>query len=151
MLCALMCLALVAPTFGQTQEMTRAATATAVGTQTLNQALEAAWQRSLEASESRSRYARAQADQAITQSWLASAPSVSLGQRAGASEASRETELGLALPLWWPGQRAAAGQEAQSQLGSVQATAQAERLRLAGRLREAMGALHLAEAELQQV
>ena len=151
MLYALMCLALVAPTSGQTQEMTRTATATAVGTQTLNQALEAAWQRSLEASESRSRDARAQADQAITQSWLASAPSVSVGQRAGTSDASRETELGLALPLWWPGQRAAAGQEAQSQLGSVQATAQAERLRLAGRLREAIGALHLADVELQQV
>ena len=152
--CALLCMALVAPMSGRAQESTRTASTAAAGTQTLNQALEAAWQRSLEASESRGRYARAQADQAVTQSWLAAAPAVSIGQRegrAGAPAASRETEVGLALPLWWPGQRAVGGQAVQSQSGWVQATEQAERLRLAGRLREAIGALHLAEAELHQV
>jgi outer membrane protein TolC len=106
---------------------------------TLNQALEAAWQRSLEASESRSRLAIVQADQAVNQNWLAAAPAFSIGQRdgkAGTPLGSRETELGLSFPLWWPGQRAAE---------------QAERLRLAGRLREAIGSVHLAEAELHQV
>jgi len=152
--CALLSMALVAPTSGQAQESTRAASLATAGTHTLKQALEAAWQRSLEVSESRGRSARAQADQAVTQSWLAAAPAVSLGQRegsAGAPAASRETELGLALPLWRPGQRAAGGQAAQSQSAWVQATEQAERLRLAGRLREAVGALDLANVELQQV
>ena len=46
---------------------------------TLNQALEAAWQRSLEASESRGRLAIVQADQAVNQNWLAAAPAFSLG------------------------------------------------------------------------
>ena len=121
---------------------------------TLNQALEAAWQRSLEASESRSRLAIVQADQAVNQNWLAAAPAFSLGQRdgkAGTPSGSRETELGLSFPLWWPGQRAAGGQATQSQLGLSHATEQAERLRLAGRLREAIGSVHLAEAELHQV
>ena len=152
--CALLSMALVAPTSGQAQESTRAASLATAGTHTLKQALEAAWQRSLEVSESRGRSARAQADQAVTQSWLAAAPAVSLGQRegsAGAPAGSRETELGLALPLWRPGQRAAGGQAAQSQSAWVQATEQAERLRLAGRLRETIGALNLAEVELQQV
>lgn len=160
--CALTCLALAAPTFGRAQENTRVAppaassavSSPAVGTLTLNQALEAAWQRSLEVSESRGRSARAQADQAVTQSWLAGAPAVSMAQRegrAGAPAGNRETELELALPLWRPGQRAAGGQLAQSQSAWVQATEQAERLRLAGRLREATSALHLAEVELQQV
>jgi hypothetical protein len=49
---------------------------------TLNQALEAAWQRSLEASESRSRFAIVQADQAVNQNWLAASPAFSMGQRA---------------------------------------------------------------------
>lgn len=150
----MLCMALVAPTSGRAQDSTRTASHAAAGTQTFNQALEAAWQRSLEASESRGRYARAQADQAITQNWLAAAPAVSIGQRegrAGAPAANRETEVGLALPLWWPGQRAVGEQAAQSQSGWVQATEQAERLRLAGQLREAIGALHLAEAELHQV
>lgn len=152
--CALICLALVAPTSGRAQESKQVASAAAAGTLTLNQALEVAWQRSLEASESRGRYARAEADQTVTQSWLAGAPAVSIGQRegrAGAPAGSRETELELALPLWRLGQRTAGGQLAQSQLGWTHATEQAERLRLAGRLREAIGALHLAEAESQQV
>ena len=152
--CALLCMALVAPTSGRAQDSTRTASHAAAGTQTFNQALEAAWQRSLEASESRVRYARAQADQAITQNWLAAAPAMSIGQRegrAGAPDANRETEVGLALPLWWPGQRAVGGQAARSQSSWVQATEQSERLRLAGQLREAIGTLHLAEAELHQV
>lgn len=121
---------------------------------TFRQALEAAWLRSLEASEARGRQARAVAEQPVTQSWLSGAPAVSLGQReggAGTPAGSRETELGLALPLWRPGQRAAGGLAAQSQSGWVLATEQADRLRLAGQLREAMGALQLAEAELQQL
>ena len=121
---------------------------------TLNQALEAAWQRSLEASESRGRLAIVQADQAVNQNWLAAAPAFRIGQRdgkAGTPSGSRETELGLSFPLWWPGQRAAGGQATQSQLGLSHATEQAERLRLAGRLREAIGSLHLAEVELQQM
>jgi len=147
-------MAFAVPTSGQTQESTRVASNAVAGTLTLSQALEAAWQRSLEASESRSRYARAQADQAVNQSWLAAAPAVSMGRRegaAGAPAASSETEVGLALPLWRSGQRAAGGHVAQSQSSLALATERAQRLRLAGRLREAIGALHLADVELQQV
>lgn len=145
-------MALMMPNSIRAQESTRVVSTAEVVT--LNQALEAAWQRSLEASESRGRYARAMADQGVTQSWLAAAPALSVGQReglAGAPANSRETEFGLALPLWRPGQRVAGGQASQSQSVWGQATEQAERLRLAGRLRELIGALHLAEVELQQV
>jgi len=151
--CSLLCMALAVPEPGWTQESVRPPpTADAVAL-TLRQALDAAWQRSLEASESRSRQARAQADREVTQSWLAGAPAVSLGQRegrTGAPPGSRETEVGLALPLWRLGHRAAGGQAAQSESGWAIAYEQAERLRLAGRLREVIGAVYLAEAELQQ-
>ena len=142
-------LALFSPNLGQAQNSNAEKVSL-----TLNQVLEAAWQRSLEASESRGRLATVQADQAVNQNWLAAAPAISMGQRdgkAGTTSASRETELGMSFPLWWPGQRAASGQAAQSQLGLSHATEQAERLRLAGRLREAIGALNLAEAELHQL
>ena len=147
-------MALAACASVQAQDSKQVSPTAATGSFTLNQALEAAWQRSLEVSESRSRYALVQAEQTVNQSWLVAAPAISMGQRegrAGAPAGSRETELGLAFSLWWPGQRAAGGQAAQSQLGLSHATEQAERLRLAGRLREAIGALHLAEAELHQV
>lgn len=120
---------------------------------TLRQALDAAWQRSSEEVESRGRQARAQADQAIAQSWLAAPPSVELSQReglGGAPAGSRETELGVALPLWRPGQRAAGEQAAQAQSAWSRAVEQAERLRLAGRLREAVSAAQLAAVDLQQ-
>ena len=152
--CVLVCMALVFPAFGQAQDIKQVEPSAANVSLTLNQALEAAWQRSLEASESRSRLAIVQADQAVNQNWLAAAPAFSIGQRdgkAGTPSGSRETELGMSFPLWWPGQRAAGGQATQSQLGLSHATEQAERLRLAGRLREVIGSLHLAEAELHQV
>lgn len=151
--CAWLCMALAAPAPGRAQDSSRVAPAAEARPITLGQALEAAWQRSLEATESRGRQARAQADQALSQSWWAGAPALSLGQReggAGAPAASRETELGLALPLWRLGQRDASGQVAQSQSAWAGATEKAERLRLAGRVREAMGALQLAETELHQ-
>ena len=61
----LVCLALAFPTSGRAQNSTAAKVSL-----TLNQALEAAWQRSLEASESRSRLAIVQADQAVNQTGL---------------------------------------------------------------------------------
>jgi outer membrane protein TolC len=154
MSCVLVCIALAVSASVRAQDSKQVSLTAEKVSLTLNQALEAAWQRSLEASESRSRLAIVQADQAVNQNWLAAAPAFSLGQRdgkAGTPSGSRETELGLSFPLWWPGQRAAGGQATQSQLGLSHATEQAERLRLAGRLREAIGSLHLAEAELHQV
>ena len=151
--CMLLCMVLAAPAPGRAQETKRVASPADARELTFKEVLDAAWQRSLEASESRGRQARAIADQAVSQSWLAGAPALSLGQRedrSGVTARGRETDLGLALPLWRPGQRAAGGQAAQSQAGWAVAFEQAERLRLAGRLREALAAFHLAEAESRQ-
>jgi cobalt-zinc-cadmium efflux system outer membrane protein len=147
-------MALSACTSGQAQENSRDSSLERASAPTLKQALEAAWQRSLEKSESRGRQARALADQTLSQSWLAGAPAMSLGQReglAGAPAGGRETEVGVALPLWRLGQRAADGNVAQAQSVWASAFEHAERLRLAGQVREAIGALHLAEVELRQV
>lgn len=152
--CVLLCMALSAPTSGQAQESSRGSSSEPASAPTLSQALEAAWRRSLEASESRGRQARALADKTVSQGWLAGPPAISLGQReglAGAPARGRETELGVALPLWGLGMHAAGGQAAQSQSGWASAFEKAERLRLAGRVRETIGALHLAEAQLRQI
>jgi outer membrane protein TolC len=154
MSCVLVCMALAVSASVRAQEIEQYLHTAEKISLTLSQALESAWQRSLEASESRSRLAIVQADQAVNQSWLAASPAFRMGQRdgqTGTPSGSRETELGLSLPLWWPGLRAAGGQVTQYQLGLSIAKEQAERLRLAGRLREAIGALNLAEVELNQV
>jgi len=146
-------MAVLTPASGRAQENAPIVRPAETGTLTFRQILEAAWQRSLEASEARGRQVRAQADQAVSKSWLAGTPSVRLGQRegwTGAPSGSRETELGVALPVRQPGQYGAGVQAAQAQTGWALAIEQSARLQLAGRLREAIAALHLAEVELDQ-
>lgn len=117
---------------------------------TLSQALDAAWQRSLEASETSGQQGRAQAEQAAAGAWLAAAPSLEVSQREGRRNSdSRETEVGVALPLWRPGQRDKAGQAAQAELSWAAAAEQAARLRLAGVVREAAGAMQAQESEVR--
>ena len=120
---------------------------------TMRQALEAAWQRSIEGAEAKDRQGRAQAERLVAGSRLAAPAAVSLGQRegaAGTAPGSRETEVGVSLPLWRPGQRAASMEAADTQARLAQAAEASARLRLAGQLREAAGALRLAETELRQ-
>jgi outer membrane protein TolC len=117
------------------------------------QALQAAWPRSPEAAQAGGRQQRAQAEQAVASNWLAAAPALELSQREGRSAAnagSRETEVGVALPLWRLGLREQAGRAAQAEADWAQAAGQAARLRLAGQLRETAGQLRAAEAEVQQ-
>lgn len=119
---------------------------------TLAQALQAAWTRSLESTEAQGRQRRAEADRQLAASWLAAPPSVAVSQREGrgAQSGQRETELGLAAPLWRPQQREANGQSAQAEADWAAAAEQAARLRLAGQLRELAGRLQLLQAEAQQ-
>ncbi|MDM4765403.1 TolC family protein [Pelomonas sp. SE-A7] len=119
---------------------------------TLAQALDAAWQRSLEAAEAQGRERRVQAEQQLASSWLAAPPSASLSQLEGRGGASsqRETEIGLALPIWRPGQREANGLAAQAERDLARAAEQAARLRLAGQLREQAAKLKLLESDAHQ-
>ena len=110
----------------------------------------AAWQRSIEATQSQGQQRQAQADQAVASSWLAAPPALQASQRQGrgsAAEGQRETEAGVALPLWRLGAWAAAGQAAQAELEWAQAAEMAARLRLAGQVRESLGQLTGLESE----
>lgn len=118
----------------------------------LAQAVEAAWQRSAEAAQSLGQQRQARAEQAVAGSWLAAPPALQLAHREGrgsAADGQRETEAGVALPLWRFGARATAGQAAQAELAWSAAAEQAARLQLAGQLREALGQLHGLQAELR--
>lgn len=119
----------------------------------LAQAVEAAWQRSAEATQSQGQQRQARAEQAVAGSWLAAPPALQVSQREGrgrAADGQRETEVGVALPLWRIGARATAGQAAQAELGWSAAAEQAARLHVAGQVREALGQLSALEAEQRQ-
>lgn len=116
----------------------------------LAQAVAAAWQRSIEVAQSQGQQRQARADQTVASSWLAAPPALQVSQREGrgsAADGQRETEVGVALPLWRMGARATAGHAAQAELDWALAAEQAARLRLAGEVREAQGQLSGLEAE----
>lgn len=117
------------------------------------QALDAAWTRSLESAEATGRQRQAQAEQRVANTWLAGAPTLELSQREGrgsAADGSRETEVGVALPLWRFGQRQQNAQTAQAESEWASAAERAARLRLAAQLRDQAGRLRLAEADAHQ-
>ena len=117
------------------------------------QALDAAWARSLEAAESSGRQRRAQAEQAVAGSWLAAAPVLEMSQREGrgplanGDSPGRETEVGVALPLWRPGQRQVNSQAAEAESAWAQAAERAARLRLAAQLREQAARWRMTEVD----
>jgi cobalt-zinc-cadmium efflux system outer membrane protein len=121
---------------------------------TLGHALEAAWQRAVQARESDAQAGRARAEQTAASSLWAAPPAVELNHlndRAHSNAGRRETEVGLVWPLWLPGQRdaRAAAVDAESKLAD--AATQAARLRVAGQVREAAWKLSAAQAEAASV
>lgn len=123
------------------------------GTVALREALDAAWQRAATAREAEGQRRRAEAERlAGTRLWAAS-PALELSHRADrlpGRSGGRETEVGVAVPLWLPGQRAARAGAADALAAQAKAAEQAARLRLAGELREAAWAVVAAQAELSE-
>jgi len=123
----------------------------------LSRAVEAAWQRSVEARQAEGESTRADAGRRIARSLVADAPSLSLsrnegewygGARAGAGT---ETEVGVSWPLWMPGQRRAARDAAHADVGWAQANLAVARLAVAGAVREAAWDVASRQAELDLV
>lgn len=144
--------ALGCPALAQPVPLHASATATATRP-TMTQALDAAWSRSLESAESSGRRKQAQAEQQVARTWLAGPPVLELSQREGrgtAADGSRETDAGLALPLWRLGQRQHNIDAAEAESAWASAAEQAARLRLAAQVRDQASKLLLSEAELQQ-
>ncbi|URI09390.1 TolC family protein [Aquincola tertiaricarbonis] len=119
----------------------------------LRTALDAAWQRTVVARESDGQRRRAEAERAAADSLWAAPPSLEISHRSDRLQSNtgrRETELGVAIPLWLPGQRAARAGTADAAAAQAQAAALAARLRLAGELREVAWQVAALQAEVAQ-
>lgn len=124
-----------------------------LATVTLAAAVESAWQRAVQSTESAGRLRRAQAEQTAASSLWAAPPSLELSHRDDRwhdRAGRRETEIGIAWPLWLPGQRSARGAAAQAELELARVSQQAARLRIAGEAREAAWGLLALQAEAAQ-
>lgn len=123
------------------------------GSVSLRTALGAAWERAVVARESDGQRRRAEADRAAAGSIWASPPSLLLSHRDDRLQSNagrRETEVGVAVPLWLPGQRAARAGTAEAAAAQALAAEQVTRLRLAAEVREAAWQIAALQAEAAQ-
>jgi cobalt-zinc-cadmium efflux system outer membrane protein len=123
------------------------------GSTTLRAALDAAWQRAVAARETDGQRRRAEADRAAAGRFWSAPPSLELSHRDDRLQSNagrRETEIGVVVPLWLRGQRAARAGTADAAAAQAQAAEQVVRLRLAGELREVAWQLAALEAEATQ-
>ena len=119
----------------------------------LRAALDAAWRRAVAARESDGQRRRADADLAATGAFWAAPPSLELSHRDDRLQRNagrRETEIGISVPLWLPGQRAARLGTAEAAVAQALAAEKAARLRLAGELRETAWQVVALDAEVTQ-
>ncbi|MBZ8140612.1 transporter [Rubrivivax gelatinosus] len=115
-------------------------------------AVEAAWSRSVQAVDAAGQRRSALAEHGAASSLWAASPALELEQlrkRQQPGASSRETELGIALPLWLPGQRGARLAAADAQAAVASAAADAARLQLAGAVQEAAWAVWMQQAEVE--
>ena len=133
--------------------LTESAPVPASAAVTLRAALDAAWQRAVAARETAGQRRRAEADRAGVSSLWSAPPSLALSHRDDRLQGHagrRETEIGVAVPLWLPGQRAARAGAVAAAAARAQAAEQVAHLRLAGDLREAAWLLADLQVELAQ-
>jgi len=106
----------------------------------LTDALEAAWQRTTRSREAVGQANRAKAEQSAAMSIWSAPPVLELSYRDDrwlSDTGAREAELGVALPLWFPNQRAARLKASDAQAQTASGALDAARLHVAGQVREA--------------
>lgn len=117
------------------------------------QALEAAWQRSQERAERRADIERAEAVRSAAGAAWAAPPSLELDHRSGRSRGAgtlRESELGVSVPVWLPGQKQSRSDAADADVRAALLADEAARLKLAAQLQQAALAVAAQELEARQ-
>lgn len=112
--------------------------------------LDRAWAHNPQAQTLQAKRAESAAQSLAADSLLSGAPAVILSQRTDQLQrdaGQRESYLGLALPLWLPGQRDARQNQAQTSINALEAAIDALRLKLTGELREAIWQIKRADAQ----
>jgi len=116
------------------------AAATAGNVIDLKRIFELAWARHPDSRTLAARQDAAAARRAIAESWTAAPPALELSEkndRLNRNQGNREFVIGVAAPLWLPGERTRAAALAESESRVVDASNAAARLRLAGVVRDA--------------
>ena len=121
---------------------------------TLRQAFEAAWSRQPEALALQARREAARARHQSAQAWTPEPVAVELStktDRLNRNLGKREHEVGVAVPIWLPGERRISQALADAESSAVESRSSAAQLRVAGTVREAWWAWQRARAEADTV
>ena len=121
---------------------------------TLTTLFDRAWAQQPEAQSAALRRESAQAARSGASSWTAEPAALELQaktDRPGSNQGSREYEVGVALPLWLPGERARKAALGDAEIKAVDSRRLAAQLQLAATVREAWWALQRAQAELSSL
>ncbi len=125
---------------------------TAASAQGLKELFEVAWARQPEAQALLARRDAAQAQRQGAQAWTPEPPAFEVSHktdRLTRNDGLRELEVGIAVPLWLPGERAGTAALADAQAVVVESRTAAARLRLAATVREAWWAWQRTAAEAE--
>lgn len=117
---------------------------------TLQQAFETAWSRQPEAQSLTVRHDVADARRKSADSWTAEPPTLEVSSKTDkfkSNQGSREHVVGIALPLWLPGERMRMGALAEAELKSTDSRVIAAKLRVAAEVREVWWSWHRARLE----
>jgi len=118
---------------------------------TLKALFDRAWERQPEAQSAALRRESAQAARSGASSWTAEPLALELStktDRPGSNQGNREVEVGVAMPLWLPGERARKAALGDAEIKAVETRRLAAQLQLAATVREAWWTLQRAQAEL---
>ena len=118
---------------------------------TLKALFDRAWERQPEAQSAALRRESAQAARSGASSFTAEPAALELStktDRPGSNQGNREVEVGVALPLWLPGERSRKAALGDAEIKAVESRRLAAQLQLAASVREAWWALQRAQAEM---
>lgn len=128
------------PTGAAAQPLNTTAAASAAGPLSLRSAFEAAWARQPEALALQVRRDAARAQRSAADSWTPEPAALELSNktdRLNRNQGAREIEVGVAVPLWLPGERSRSAALADAETAAIESRAIAAQLRVAATVREA--------------
>lgn len=113
---------------------------TAAGSLSLRQVFDAVWARQPEAMALQARRDAARAQQSAATAWTPEPAALELSNktdRLNRNQGARELEVGVAVPLWLPGERGRSAALAEAEGAAIESRATAAQLRIAATVREA--------------
>ncbi|SBT09253.1 Outer membrane efflux protein [Candidatus Accumulibacter aalborgensis] len=128
------------------------AAATPAQAETLREVFERAWANSPQGRTAEAKRDEVAASRTVAESWVPAAPKIDAFHRTdrwNSDLGNQESEIGISIPLWLPGQKAARRSLAEADGEENEGDIQATRLAVAGELRRALWTLVMARSEAE--